>query len=40
MYNYLKPSLDLGLIERTNPDKPNDKNQKYRLTIKGAGYRY
>lgn len=28
--NYLRPALDMGLIEMTIPDKPNSKNQKYR----------
>lgn len=28
--NYLRPALDAELIERTVPDKPNSKNQKYR----------
>lgn len=28
--NYLIPALDKQLIERTIPDKPNSKNQKYR----------
>lgn len=29
--NYLTPALDKRLIERTIPDKPNSKNQKYRM---------
>jgi len=32
---YLKPALEEGLVEMTIPDKPNSKNQKYRLTEKG-----
>jgi len=32
LINYIKPELEAGLIEMTNPDKPNSKNQKYRLT--------
>lgn len=33
--NYLMPVLKNGLIEMTIPNKPNSKNQKYRLTELG-----
>ena len=28
--NYLSPAWEKGIVERTIPDKPNSKNQKYR----------
>ena len=27
--NYLDPALELGLVVRTIPDKPNSRNQRY-----------
>jgi len=39
LYNYLKPALELGLIEMTMPNKPNSPNQKYRLTVLGNGFK-
>ncbi|MBK9401751.1 MAG: transcriptional regulator [Bacteroidetes bacterium] len=33
--NYLRPALEAGFIEMTEPDKPNTPNQKYRLTESG-----
>lgn len=33
--NYLHPAIDQGLIERTIPEKPNSRLQKYRLSQKG-----
>jgi len=33
--NYLHPALAAGLIERTLPDAPNSRLQKYRLTAMG-----
>ena len=33
--HYIDPALTAGLIERTLPDKPNSRFQRYRLTAKG-----
>lgn len=37
--NYLKPALELGLIEMTLPHKPNSKLQRYHLTEKGVEWK-
>jgi hypothetical protein len=34
--NYQQAAVRLGLIEMTIPDKPRSRNQKYRLTARGA----
>ncbi|MDA8444318.1 Fic family protein [Paracidovorax valerianellae] len=35
---YLSPALAGGLVEMTMPDKPNSRNQRYRLTRSGADW--
>jgi len=36
--NYLKPLRESGFIQLTNPDKPTDPNNKYKITEKGAAF--
>jgi ATP-dependent DNA helicase RecG len=35
MYDYLKPAMDGGFVEMTQPDSPKSPKQKYRLTRRG-----
>ena len=34
--NYLAPALEVGLIERTQPDSPRSPTQRYRVVLKGG----
>ena len=34
LLDYLKPLIDEGLLEYTNPEKPNDPHQTYRTIQK------
>ena len=34
--NYLRPTLELGLIEMTVPDKPNSSKQQYRAVKRNS----
>ena len=36
--NYLIPLIDAGFLERTIPDKPSSRLQKYRLTVQGRKF--
>ncbi|MBQ7651581.1 MAG: hypothetical protein IJS15_11515, partial [Victivallales bacterium] len=35
---YIRPAMQLGVIELTQPDSPHSPTQKYRLTEKGRNY--
>jgi predicted HTH transcriptional regulator len=35
IYTYLRPALEVKLVESTEPDSPTSPTQKYRLTAKG-----
>ena len=35
LQNYLVPTMEVGLIEMTQPDSPKSPTQKYKLTDKG-----
>lgn len=37
--DYIKPAIELGLIEMTQPDSPKSPTQKYRLTEKGIAFK-
>ena len=35
---HLEPLIDAGLVERTIPDKPTSRLQRYRITDAGRAY--
>jgi predicted transcriptional regulator len=35
---YVKPLIELELLEQTIPDKPRSSNQEYFLTVKGVAF--
>ena len=37
---YLNPLLEMNLIERTIPDSPRNRNQRYKLTAQGEDIVY
>jgi Fic family protein len=39
LYDYLRPAIDAGLVEMTDPDHPKSPRQKYRLTETGRRLR-
>jgi len=38
VYDYLKPAIQAGFVEMTQPDSPKSPTQKYRLTAKGMTF--
>jgi len=38
LYDYLKPAIQGGLVEMTQPNSPKSPTQKYRLTEKGRSF--
>lgn len=38
LYDYLRPAIQTGLVEMTQPDSPRSPTQKYRLIERGRRY--